>query len=188
MLITSTSIDHLQNHFLPGSIGLTHQMHYYVSPSSTQSSHTTVTQVACVDYRLVSSFVLRSDRLSSFLVVDLLNGTSMFSARCSLTISDVYAIHSLIRRSFEFRRMEKIGFAHFVKHSDRRPEEERDFFFQIQRLNSSYRSARPRSELGHWNCSSFLRVVFLSREPIRLASRHFSFVCSYFFFPNRFGM
>jgi hypothetical protein len=51
MLISAVSIDHLQNHFLPGSIGITKDMHYYVTPSTTQPGYTTVTQVACVDFR-----------------------------------------------------------------------------------------------------------------------------------------
>ena len=51
MLIGAVSIDHLQNHFLPGSIGVTKDMHYYITPSATQPGHTTVTQVACVDFR-----------------------------------------------------------------------------------------------------------------------------------------
>nr|ACD37564.1 START domain containing protein [Adineta vaga] len=50
MLISAVSIDHLQNHFLPGSIGITKDMHYYITPSTTQPGHTTVTQVACVDF------------------------------------------------------------------------------------------------------------------------------------------
>ncbi|CAF3752259.1 unnamed protein product [Adineta steineri] len=50
MLIGAISIDHLQNHFLPGSIGITKDMHYYITPSTTQPGYTTVTQVACVDF------------------------------------------------------------------------------------------------------------------------------------------
>nr|ACD37592.1 START domain containing protein [Philodina roseola] len=50
MLISAISIDHLQNHFLPGSIGQTHEMHYYLAPSSSQPGYTTVTQIACVDF------------------------------------------------------------------------------------------------------------------------------------------
>ncbi|CAF4540880.1 unnamed protein product [Rotaria sp. Silwood1] len=50
ILISAVSIDHLQNHFLPGSIGVTYDMHYYIKPSTTRPGHTTVTQVACVDY------------------------------------------------------------------------------------------------------------------------------------------
>ncbi len=53
MLISSVSIDHLQNHFLPGSIGITYDMHYYLTPSATKPDHTTVIQIACVDYRFV---------------------------------------------------------------------------------------------------------------------------------------
>lgn len=51
MLIGAISIDHLQNHFLPGSIGATKEMHYYITPSTTQPGYTTVIQVACVDFR-----------------------------------------------------------------------------------------------------------------------------------------
>lgn len=51
MLISAISIDHLQNHFLPGSIGQTHEMHYYLAPSTSQPGYTTVTQIACVDFR-----------------------------------------------------------------------------------------------------------------------------------------
>lgn len=51
MLISAVSIDHLQNHFLPGSIGISKDMHYYITPSTTQPGYTTVTQVACVDFR-----------------------------------------------------------------------------------------------------------------------------------------
>ncbi|CAF1318269.1 unnamed protein product [Adineta ricciae] len=50
MLISAVSIDHLQNHFLPGSMGVTYNMHYYITPSLTQPGHTTVTQIACVDF------------------------------------------------------------------------------------------------------------------------------------------
>ncbi|CAF0822484.1 unnamed protein product [Rotaria sordida] len=50
MLISSVSIDHLQNHFLPGSIGITKDMHYYITPSTTQPGYTTVIQIACVDF------------------------------------------------------------------------------------------------------------------------------------------
>jgi len=50
MLISAVSIDHLQNHFLPGSIGITKDMHYYITPSTTQPGYTRVTQVACVDF------------------------------------------------------------------------------------------------------------------------------------------
>ncbi|CAF3726833.1 unnamed protein product [Adineta steineri] len=50
MLISAVSIDHLQNHFLPGSMGSTYNMHYYITPSSVQPGRTTVTQIACVDY------------------------------------------------------------------------------------------------------------------------------------------
>ncbi|CAF0777498.1 unnamed protein product [Rotaria sordida] len=50
ILISAISIDHLQNHFLPGSIGVTYNMHYYLKPSTIQPGNTTVTQVACVDY------------------------------------------------------------------------------------------------------------------------------------------
>ncbi|CAF1315341.1 unnamed protein product [Adineta ricciae] len=50
MLISAVSIDHLQNHFLPGSMGVTYNMHYYITPSPTQPGHTTVTQIACVDF------------------------------------------------------------------------------------------------------------------------------------------
>jgi len=51
MLISAVSIDHLQNHFLPGSIGNTKDMHYYITPSTTQPGHVTVTQIASVDFR-----------------------------------------------------------------------------------------------------------------------------------------
>ncbi|CAF0914319.1 unnamed protein product [Rotaria sp. Silwood1] len=50
MLISAVSIDHLQNHFLPGSIGITKDMHYYITPSTTQPGYTTVIQVACIDF------------------------------------------------------------------------------------------------------------------------------------------
>ncbi|UJR16046.1 hypothetical protein I4U23_002960 [Adineta vaga] len=50
MLISAISIDHLQNHFLPGSMGITYKMHYYITPSPTQPGRTTVTQIACVDF------------------------------------------------------------------------------------------------------------------------------------------
>ncbi|CAF1630426.1 unnamed protein product [Rotaria magnacalcarata] len=50
MLISAVSIDHLQNHFLPGSIGVTKDMHYYITPSTTQPGYTTVIQVASVDF------------------------------------------------------------------------------------------------------------------------------------------
>jgi hypothetical protein len=57
MLISAVSIDHLQNHFLPGSMGITYNMHYYITPSTTEPDRTTVTQIACVDYRF--SFYLK---------------------------------------------------------------------------------------------------------------------------------
>ena len=61
MLISAVSIDHLQNHFLPGTIGITHDMHYYVTPSATQTGSTTVTQVASVDYRSANAFDFETD-------------------------------------------------------------------------------------------------------------------------------
>lgn len=69
IIIGAASIDHLQNHFLPGSIGINHHMHYYIKPSNTRSAHTTVTQIACVDYRFVISlfFVCIKIKFSFFL-------------------------------------------------------------------------------------------------------------------------
>ena len=55
VLISSTSIDHLQNHFLPGSVGLTSEMSYYLIPSPNNPANTIITQFACVDYRFVVS-------------------------------------------------------------------------------------------------------------------------------------
>jgi hypothetical protein len=60
ILISAISIDHLQNHFLPGSIGLTYQMHYYITSSHTHSGYTTVTQMACVDFRCVDHVLFRT--------------------------------------------------------------------------------------------------------------------------------
>ena len=51
MVISAVSIDHLQNHFLPGSIGITKDMHYYLTPSTTQPGYTTVIQLASIDFR-----------------------------------------------------------------------------------------------------------------------------------------
>jgi hypothetical protein len=77
MLINAVSIDHLQNHFLPGSIGITYDMHYYIKPSTTQPDCTTVTQVACVDYGFVI-FLFWSFKKILFLVVDQHNGMKMY--------------------------------------------------------------------------------------------------------------
>ncbi|CAF1042968.1 unnamed protein product, partial [Didymodactylos carnosus] len=49
ILISSISIDHLQNHFLPGSIGITHNSYFYLTPSTTQAGCTKVIHVASVD-------------------------------------------------------------------------------------------------------------------------------------------
>nr|ACF75508.1 START domain containing protein [Philodina roseola] len=56
VLISSTSIDHLQNHFLPGTIGLTNQMFFYVTPSSSHPDSTIVTQLVSVDFSGRSTF------------------------------------------------------------------------------------------------------------------------------------
>ncbi len=88
MLISALSIDHLQNHFLPGSIGITYDMHYYIKPSTTQSGCTTVTQVACVDY----GFVI-------FLFFSILKIILLFSGRSTQWYENVYGsllAHNLI--------------------------------------------------------------------------------------------
>ena len=51
MLISSVSIDHLQNHFLPGTIGSTSQMFFYVTPSANHPDATCVTQLVSIDFR-----------------------------------------------------------------------------------------------------------------------------------------
>jgi hypothetical protein len=56
ILINSISIDHIQNHFLPGNTGITYDMYYYLTPSTTDPMNTTITQIACVDYRFVFIF------------------------------------------------------------------------------------------------------------------------------------
>ncbi len=66
ILISSVSIDHLQNHFLPGSIGITHDMHYYITQSTTHPGHTIVTQIASVDYRFVSLVYLKTNFFGYF--------------------------------------------------------------------------------------------------------------------------
>lgn len=53
IVISSLSIDHSQNHFLPGIVGITYDMHYYITPSTHHSDQITVTQIASVDYRFV---------------------------------------------------------------------------------------------------------------------------------------
>jgi hypothetical protein len=78
MLISAVSIDHLQNHFLPGSIGITHDMHYYITPSATHPGYTTVTHVACVDYRFVH-FLFKTK-----------NFPSIFSGRSSQWYENVF--------------------------------------------------------------------------------------------------
>lgn len=66
LLINSTSIDHLQNHFLPGNVGLTCEMSYYLTPSPNNSAHTIITQLACVDYRFDLSFCILDHCIRSF--------------------------------------------------------------------------------------------------------------------------
>ncbi|CAM4919413.1 unnamed protein product [Rotaria socialis] len=50
IIVGALSIDHLQNHFLPGGIGINYHKHYYIKPSSVHPNHTTVTQITCVDF------------------------------------------------------------------------------------------------------------------------------------------
>lgn len=50
IVISSLSIDHSQNHFLPGIVGLTYDMHYYITPTLHHPDHITVIQIASVDY------------------------------------------------------------------------------------------------------------------------------------------
>jgi hypothetical protein len=72
ILINSISIDHIQNHFLPGNTGITYDMYYYLTPSTTDPMNTTITQIACVDYRFVFDLNFSFNRL--YLVVDHHNG------------------------------------------------------------------------------------------------------------------
>ncbi|CAF1012171.1 unnamed protein product [Rotaria magnacalcarata] len=50
IIVGVLSIDHLQNHFLPGGIGINYHKHYYIKPSNVHPNHTTVTQITCVDF------------------------------------------------------------------------------------------------------------------------------------------
>jgi hypothetical protein len=62
-------------------------MHYYITQSSTHPTHTTVTQIACVDYRFVILFYLK------------INFSIIFSGRSTQWYENVYGsllAHNLI--------------------------------------------------------------------------------------------
>jgi len=91
MLISAVSIDHLQNHFLPGSMGITYNMHYYITPSTTEPDRTTVTQIACVDYRFSFYLKLEEKKLTDVSII--------FSGRSTQWYENIYGsllAHNLI--------------------------------------------------------------------------------------------
>jgi hypothetical protein len=139
MLISAISIDHLQNHFLPGTIGITHDMHYYVTPSATHTGSTTVTQVASVDYRSANAFEFdgrgADEQCGSFyLVADRLSGTSRSWGPCWLIISSRCEIRSTRANQFECKtsccRRSFASMAFRLSNDDGKEEIEH-FFFDI---------------------------------------------------------